>query len=128
MKRKDKLKILNKLDGFKSDAEYYENSEISPQRELAIDIIDEFEGLLEENNIIIPDEDREGDETEARIYGSTYYFLEDKITELIENFLKGGWDEEVFDTYINRMDKEKIEQNIEKIEINIKEENVWLKK
>ena len=54
-------------------------------RELAIEILEEFEDLLAEHNIIIPDGDREGDDEEACIYGSTYYTLEDKMTELIKN-------------------------------------------
>ena len=53
-------------------------------RELAIQILEEFEDLLAEHNIIIPDEDREGNEEEACLYGSTYYSLEDKITELLK--------------------------------------------
>ena len=60
-------------------------SDISKERELAIRIISEFEDLLEANDLTIPDEDREGNEEEARIYGITYYGLEDKITEIIEN-------------------------------------------
>lgn len=72
----------------KTDEEYYENSEISPQRTLAISILSEFEELLERHNLTIPDVDRDGNEEEARLYGSTYYSLEDKITEMIEVFLK----------------------------------------
>jgi len=58
------------------------------ERQLAINIISEFEELLEENNLTIPDKDREGNKEEARIYGITYYNLEDKITELIKDTLK----------------------------------------
>lgn len=54
------------------------------ERELAIRIMDEFEELLEENNLTIPDSDREGNEEEARIYGMSYWRLEDKITEMIK--------------------------------------------
>ncbi len=54
-------------------------------RKKAIKILDEFEELLEEKNITIPDEDREGNKEEARIYGSSYYLLEDKITEIIKS-------------------------------------------
>lgn len=60
-------------------------SDISKERELAINIIDEFEELLAEHDLVIPDNDREGNEEEACIYGCTYYGLEDKITEMIEN-------------------------------------------
>ena len=60
-------------------------TEISKERELAIRIISEFEELLAGHDINIPDRDREGNEEEACIYGVTYYSLEDKITEMIEN-------------------------------------------
>ena len=53
-------------------------------REIAIQILTEFEELLEEHNLTIPDEDRKGEEGEARIYGMNYYALEDKITEIIK--------------------------------------------
>ena len=53
-------------------------------RTLADEILDLFESVLEENDISIPDEYRTGEETEARLYGETYYWLEDQITELIE--------------------------------------------
>lgn len=52
-------------------------------RELAIKIIDLFEDLLGNHDIFIPNDEREGEEDEACIYGSDYYALEDKITELI---------------------------------------------
>lgn len=74
----------------KPDEEHYLDGEISPQRELAISIIEEFEDVLAEHNIKIPDEDRTGDEEEVSIYGTTYYSLEDKITEMIEEFIKDG--------------------------------------
>lgn len=54
-------------------------------KELSINIISIFEELLEKNNITIPDDNRIGDEDEARIYGETYYELEDKILDLLNN-------------------------------------------
>ena len=58
---------------------------MNKKRELAITIIDLFEELLEKHNITIPDVFREYDsDCEARIYGETYYNLEDQITELLE--------------------------------------------
>lgn len=86
-----KRKILRALEGkeeIKTDKEHYAKNEISPQRELAFNILDEFEDLLEAHDLTIPDRDREGNKDEGRIYGTTYYNLEDKITELIEEFLK----------------------------------------
>ena len=47
----------------------------------ADDIIDIFEDLLDRLDITIPDEWREGEEDEARIFGDTYYELENKIVE-----------------------------------------------
>ena len=41
-------------------------------REYSVDIVELFEELLEAHDITIPDEDRTGDESEARIYGATY--------------------------------------------------------
>ena len=47
----------------------------------ADDIIDIFEELLDKLDITLPDEWREGEEDEARIFGDTYYELENKIVE-----------------------------------------------
>ena len=47
----------------------------------ADDIIDIFEELLDRLDITIPDKWREGEEDEARIFGHTYYELENKIVE-----------------------------------------------
>ena len=47
----------------------------------AADIIDIFEELLDRLDITLPDEWREGEEDEARIFGDTYYELENKIVE-----------------------------------------------
>ena len=47
----------------------------------AADIIDIFEELLDRLDITLPDKWREGEEDEARIFGDTYYELENKIVE-----------------------------------------------
>ena len=47
----------------------------------ADDLIDIFEELLDRLDITLPDKWREGEEDEARIFGDTYYELEDKIVE-----------------------------------------------
>ena len=47
----------------------------------ADDIIDIFEELLDRLDITLPDECREGEEDEARIFGDTYYELENQIVE-----------------------------------------------
>lgn len=56
-------------------------------RGIAIMILDIFEGMLADKGIMIPDDDREGDEDEACLYGSTYYDLEDQITELLCDYI-----------------------------------------
>ena len=48
---------------------------------IADDIIDIFEELLDRLDITLPDKWREGEEDEARIFGDTYYELESKIVE-----------------------------------------------
>ncbi len=50
----------------------------------ADDIIDIFEELLDELDITLPDKWREGEEDEARIFGDTYYELENKIVERLK--------------------------------------------
>lgn len=63
-------------------------------RELAANIIDLFEDLLDQYGIDIPNEDRDFEKrnmTEeeieeagfAHIYGADYYYLEDAIVELL---------------------------------------------
>lgn len=52
-------------------------------KEIAIRILDKFEEFLEENNIAIPSQDREGNEDEACIYGTKYYDLEDSIINIL---------------------------------------------
>ena len=54
-------------------------------REMTIKILDKFEEILAENNIRIPDKNREGNENETCIYGTTYYDLEDSILEILNN-------------------------------------------
>lgn len=49
--------------------------------DIADDIIDIFEELLDRLDITLPDKWREGEEDEARIFGDTYYELENKIVE-----------------------------------------------
>lgn len=51
----------------------------------ADDIIDIFEELLDRLDITLPDKWREGEEDEARIFGDTYYELENKIIERLRN-------------------------------------------
>lgn len=50
----------------------------------ADDIIDIFEELLDRLDITIPDQWRDGEEDEARIFGDAYYELENKIVERLK--------------------------------------------
>ena len=52
--------------------------------DIANDIIDIFEELLDRLDITLPDKWREGEEDEARIFGDTYYELENKIVERLK--------------------------------------------
>lgn len=59
-----------------------QNDEIN--KEKAIEIINEFEKLLNMKDIKIPNRDREGNEDEACIYGRDYYKLEESIIEILD--------------------------------------------
>ena len=52
-------------------------------RGVAIRILDVFEEMLESKGITIPDNDRIGEESEARLYGMTYADLENTLAELL---------------------------------------------
>ena len=57
-------------------------------RALAVAILERFEDLLSKHDIYIPDDDREDDnEDEGCLYGTTYYELEDEITELLHEYV-----------------------------------------
>lgn len=56
-------------------------------RQWATSILDCFEELLELHNIDIPDDDRTRSENEARIYGTTYYVLEDEVNQVLHNMV-----------------------------------------
>ena len=52
-------------------------------RPVSASICDLFEDLLEEYDITIPSDDREGADGEARLYGDVYYDLEARVTEVL---------------------------------------------
>lgn len=59
-------------------------SKINPNiREASNQIIEIFEEKLEELDITLPDKDRSLNVDEARIYGTNYYDLEDRISEFL---------------------------------------------
>ena len=53
-------------------------------KEVAYEIINVFEKMLEENDITIPDIYREGNEGEARIFGDTFYNMEQEIEDILK--------------------------------------------
>lgn len=55
-------------------------------RQMSAEICSLFEDLLGNFDIMIPDEDREGAEDEACIFGETYGNLEDAVTEKLAEF------------------------------------------
>jgi len=57
------------------------------ERQIAIKILGEIEELLKEKEIKIPSDDRRGAKEEACIFGPEYYYLEDKITEILEEVI-----------------------------------------
>ena len=56
---------------------------LGKHRSVAIRILDVFEEMLESKGITIPDDDRTGEESEARLYGMTYADLENTLAELL---------------------------------------------
>lgn len=56
-------------------------------REYSVDIVELFEDILDRYNIDIPDEDRIGDENEARLYGMTYSNLEEDVVAILEDLV-----------------------------------------
>ena len=58
----------------------------SRKRQLAFEIVDLFENLLDQHNIYVPDEDRTGAEGETPLYGCTYYDLVDEVEALIGSY------------------------------------------
>jgi len=55
---------------------------------IATDIVECFEDLLEEKDITIPDDDREENEGEARIYGMIFANLLSDVESIIVQLLK----------------------------------------
>lgn len=73
-------------------------------KQLAIEIINLFEDVLEEHNIIIPDSDRpEGNDTP--LYGTTYGNLVDEITDVLEDKELDAAREAVSDLIFDVVDK-----------------------
>lgn len=48
-------------------------------------IMEAIEIMLDKHDVTIPSEDREGEPDEARLFGSEYYKLEDKISRILNS-------------------------------------------
>ena len=57
-------------------------------REVAANICDLFEDVLDEHDISIPDENRQGDEDEARLYGKAHWEVEEKVAEILNSLVR----------------------------------------
>lgn len=68
-------------------------------KEVAKDIVEVFEDLLEDNNISIPDRFREGNDDEARLYGQTYDGVMEKVECMIIELVQDLGVEIEFDTW-----------------------------
>lgn len=67
--------------------------DVSINRELAGDMLDLVENLLDSKNITIPSADREGGESEARLYGREYWELLDEFESMLdEQYPEGAMD------------------------------------
>lgn len=56
-------------------------------REYAARICVVFNGLLEDHEIIIPDDCREGEDDEAALFGDAYYATEDAVTNILSKLV-----------------------------------------
>lgn len=56
-------------------------------RAIAVTILNMFEDVLDKHGIYIPDDDRNGGDDEACLYGMTYAKLEDEIVELLHEYV-----------------------------------------
>jgi hypothetical protein len=57
-------------------------------RECAAEICDVFEELLADHGILIPNDEREGEEDEACLFGDDYYWTEDSVVEILTKLLE----------------------------------------
>lgn len=87
---KDYYEELNKKEGGNTMKNTNATAKLNETNltDTADDIIDIFEELLDRLDITLPDKWREGEEDEARIFGDTYYELENKIIERLRKELR----------------------------------------
>lgn len=110
LSRKAIIELINRYEDFYTNnpdddivdfntfLNFYNNSDLKsklhPDEQAVLEVvhnlIDEFEDLLDEYDIMIPCDDRDNDEysdTQAAIYGETYYNLEDIFRQTLHNLL-----------------------------------------
>ena len=61
----------------------YKSSEVINLRNYSVAICNLIEEILESKDITIPNDSRQGDEGEARLYGDDYFTLENGILQLL---------------------------------------------
>jgi len=54
------------------------------QSDFVAEMIEIFEGFLEYKGIVLENDEKEGDEDEANIYGSDYGYLQTEIEDLLD--------------------------------------------
>jgi hypothetical protein len=97
--------IIEESEEKEEENKYIPNKIVLPREyllELAVNIINEFEGLLDDKGIEIenPEKqenmtgDKKNDESIANIYGEDYYTLEDAVLELLKKYLNVHMDDE----------------------------------
>lgn len=89
----DEAMAIVENSNYSNSVNCYDNaySEQEPKtiklREYSVDICELFEDLLEENDITIPDDEREGEPDESRLYGKTYSCLEYDVLNILNEFM-----------------------------------------
>ena len=101
-KRVEKIVIckecLDKLDGLKTklpkdqhsvkhNSTKKESEDSIKLRQFSVSILNAVENLLDRKDITIPNDDREGDPDEARLYGRDCYELDEVIVRVLDNLV-----------------------------------------
>lgn len=80
--------ILADTSATEAETEEAHSSDEVHIRNISADICSLFEDVLDAHNLIVPDSERTGDESEARLYGETYSTLEDTITGILSDLCR----------------------------------------
>ncbi|MBQ7818586.1 MAG: hypothetical protein IJ341_02695 [Bacteroidales bacterium] len=85
---RDEFGWLNESGIFLRDYSKIDSSNELRIRNISANICSLFEDVLDVHNLTVPDSERAGDESEARLYGETYSDLEDSITTILLDLCK----------------------------------------